>query len=106
MNLIRVSVSEAARLFGVDQKTIRRAIQAKELRYIVVRGRYKIQFESLVAWSQSKAGLRKKNLEQGIGQFIEKWKIRNTLYSPNPQIIRNKQLTMNNTEQGDTSSKQ
>ena len=89
MDTIRVSVSEAARLFGVDQKTIRRAIQAKELRYIVVRGRYKIQFESLVSWSQRRTAMRKKTAERGIGQFVEQWKIRNTLYSPNPKSIEN-----------------
>ena len=36
---VRVSVSEAARLFGVDQHTIRRAIKRQELRYIVVQSR-------------------------------------------------------------------
>jgi len=36
VNSIRISISEASRLFGIDQKTIRRAIKAQELRYIVV----------------------------------------------------------------------
>ncbi len=25
---------------------------------------------------------------KGIGQYVEQWKIRNKLYSPNPQIIQ------------------
>jgi excisionase family DNA binding protein len=47
-DVIRVSVSEASRLFGVDQKTIRRALNDQELKYIVVRGRYKIKFYSIL----------------------------------------------------------
>ena len=33
-NIIRVSVSEAARLFGVSSKTIRQAIRNEEIKYI------------------------------------------------------------------------
>jgi len=82
---IRISISEAARLFGLDSKTIRRAIKAGELRYIVVRGRYKINFESLLKWSQVKPTVRNKSNTQGIGQYVEKWKISNKLYSPKPE---------------------
>ncbi|MCE9585921.1 helix-turn-helix domain-containing protein [Candidatus Uhrbacteria bacterium] len=80
--LVRVTVSEAARLFGVNPRTIRRAITAQELRYIVVRNRYKISFPSLVAWSQGQAKLRRKRDEQGIGQWIDQWRMRNLKYSP------------------------
>jgi excisionase family DNA binding protein len=79
---VRVSISEASILFGVSQKTIRRAIQSGELRYIVVRNRYKIAFHSLVAWSQKNIRLQKKRDEKGIGQWISQWKIRNIKYSP------------------------
>ncbi len=72
---VRVSVSEAARLFGVDQHTIRRAIKSQELRFIVVQGRYKINFESLVEWSQKRATVKNKMEQRGIGQFVDKWKI-------------------------------
>jgi len=73
---IRVSVSEAARLFGVDQHTIRRAIKRQELRYIVVQARYKLNFESLVEWSQNRVTVKNKMEQKGIGQFVDKWKIR------------------------------
>ena len=46
--IIRVSISEAARLFGVNAQTIRRSIKAKELTYVVVANRYKINFDSLL----------------------------------------------------------
>jgi len=85
-NVIRVSVSEGARLLGINPATIRRAIKDQEIRYVVVRGRYKISFESLIKWSQ-KRPIVKYNLEnKGIGQYVEKWKIKNTLYSPNPKF--------------------
>lgn len=83
-NIIRVSVSEAAKLFGVSDKTIRQAIKNQEIKYIVVSGRYKINFVSLVEWSQKST--RRKNLlkQQGLGQYVDQWKIRNTKYSPRP----------------------
>ncbi len=85
--VIRVSISEAAKLFGVSAQTIRRAIAAKEVIYIVVAGRYKLNFESLVKWSQRHTTLKNKLENKGIGQFVGHWKIKNPLYSPNPKII-------------------
>jgi len=86
-NLIRISVSEAARLFGVDQKTIRRAIKDQQLNYVVVRGRYRITFEGLLSWSQGRTAARNKLSSRGIGQYVDKWKIHNKLYSPNPKRV-------------------
>lgn len=88
--IVRVSISEAARLFGVSQQTIRRAITRQEVTYIVVAGRYKINFESLIKWSQEKTTVRNKSNEHGIGQYVDRWKIRNTLYSPNRKTIQTK----------------
>jgi len=82
--IIRVSVSEAARLLGIDSHTIRRAIKTEEVTYAVVQGRYKINFESLVKWSQQKIRIKNKMNKDGIGQYVAKWKIKNKLYSPNP----------------------
>jgi len=84
---VRLSVSEAAKLLGIDQKTIRRAIKADEIRYIVVRNRYKINMESLIKWSQKKIAIKNKSNKYGIGQYVEQWKINNKLYSPNPKTI-------------------
>ena len=81
---LRVSVSEAARLFGVNPRTIQRAIKDGKLRYIVVKNRYKILFSSLVSWSQSQIKIQNKRDSLGLGQWVEKWKIKNTLYSPRP----------------------
>jgi excisionase family DNA binding protein len=89
INLIRLSVSEAGKLFGVDQKTIRRAIKNQEIRYVVVRGRYKLNFDSLLKWSQKKTTIKNKNNKYGIGQYVDTWKINNKLYSPNPKTILN-----------------
>jgi len=84
-NPIRVSISEAAKLFGVDPHTIRRAIKREELLYIVVQGRYKINFESLVKWSQNRTTVKNKMEQNGIGQYVDKWKISNKKFSPNPE---------------------
>ncbi len=81
-NSIRVSISEAAILFGIHTRTIRRAIASGELRYVIVRGRYKINFASLVTWSQKTATVRNKRDARGIGQFVDQWKIKNMKFSP------------------------
>ncbi|MBI2550976.1 helix-turn-helix domain-containing protein [Candidatus Uhrbacteria bacterium] len=85
--IIRLSVSEAARLFGVSQRTVRRAIADQEISYVVVQGRYKINFESLLRWSQKNRRVGKKMGQQGIGQYVDAWKIKNKLYSPNPKLL-------------------
>ena len=77
--MIRLSVSEAAKFFGVEQKTIRRALKAGELRYVVVRGRYKITFESLLDWSQKRPKVKNKLATGGVGQYVGQWKIKNRL---------------------------
>jgi len=86
--IIRVSISEAARLFGVNAQTIRRAIKSGDLTYVVVANRYKINFESLIKWSQEKTTVRSKSNKHGIGQFVDKWKIHNTLYSPSLKSLK------------------
>lgn len=85
---IRLSVSEAAKMFGVSAMTMRRAIKDQEITYVVVQGRYKINFESLLRWSQRTTTIRHKRDSNGIGQFVEQWKIRNKLFSPNPHSIK------------------
>lgn len=95
--VIRLSVSEAAKLFGVSPLTVRRAIAAKEITYAVVGGRYKINFESLIKWSQRTTTIRNKMATRGIGQYVDKWKIKNTLFSPNPKIIKIEEKTKNAT---------
>jgi len=95
-NVVRLSVSEAAKLFGVSARTIRRAISSGEVSYIVVQGRYKINFESLLKWSQSSTTVRNKRDKAGIGQFVEQWKVKNKLFSPNPERLH--------TEENDSSS--
>lgn len=87
-NIIRVTISQAANLFGINEKTIRRAIQNEELLYIVVRGVYKVNFESMLKWSQGRTKINNKLAKQGIGQYVDKWKIKNRLYSPNPKVAK------------------
>ena len=85
--MLRFSVAEAAKFFGVEQKTIRRALKTGELRYVVVRGRYRIAFESLLTWSQKRPKIKNKLSTQGVGQYVDQWKIRNKLFSPNPAVL-------------------
>ena len=86
-NIIRLSPSQAAQLFGVNERSIRRALNNGELRYIIVQGRYKINFEDLVKWSHKMPSREKKRDKSGIGQYVEKWKIRNPKYSPSKKLL-------------------
>lgn len=86
---IRLSISEAAKFFGVEQKTVRRAIKKGEIKYVIVRGRYKIDLTGLLKWSQIKPTVRNKLQQRGVGQYVDIWKISNKLYSPNPQRLPN-----------------
>jgi len=87
--ILRVSVAEAAKFFGLEQKTIRRAIKQGEVAYVIVRGRYRISFASLLAWSQGKPTVKNKLASKGVGQFVDRWKITNTHFSPNPARLKN-----------------
>lgn len=82
--IVRISISEASRLFGVSTKTIRQAIKLGQINYVVVRGRYKLNFASVLQWSQ--LSTRRKNIlaKQGIGQYVDNWRIHNRKYSPHP----------------------
>lgn len=86
-SIIRLSVSEAARMFGVSQRTVRRAITEGKITYVVVQGRYKLNFESLLKWSQETTTVRNKRDKQGIGQYVGQWRMKNKLYSPNPKTL-------------------
>lgn len=87
---IRVSISQAANLFGVTERTIRTALRRGELHYVVVRNRYKISFDSLLAWSQKSTRRRHKRDAAGIGRYVGTWKIRNKKFSPNPKLLKPK----------------
>ncbi len=82
--VIRLYISEAAKLFGVSDRTVRRAIARKEIRYIIVRNRYQIHFDSMLNWSQKMPRLQKKRDQAGLGQWVSKWKITNPKFSPRP----------------------
>ena len=93
-NIIRLSVSEAARLFGVSQRNIRRAIAAGSITYVVVQGRYKINFESLLKWSQETTTVKNKMNKTGLGQYVGQWNIKNKLYSPNRKSLDDEPKTV------------
>lgn len=73
-NPIWLSASEAAKLGGVQTKTIRRAIKSNELKYKIVFNRYSINLSSLIIYLNTKIKLRNKLNKLGIGQYIKKWK--------------------------------
>lgn len=72
---IRVSPSMAAALFGVSERSIRRAVKNGELKFTVKNSRYQIHFKDLVAWSNALPNRQKKCDEEGIGQYVDKWEV-------------------------------
>jgi transaldolase len=69
-----LSVSQSAKLCGVEQKTIRRAIKAKVIIYAVQGDRYTIEVGSLIAWAHQSAKIKNKLNKDGIGKFVKSWK--------------------------------
>jgi len=66
--------SESAKLAGVDSKTIRRAIKAKNIKYKVLGNRYAIRLQSVIDFAHHNTKLRNKFYTQGLGQYIAKFK--------------------------------
>ena len=69
-----LSVSEAAKIGGVQSKTIRRAIQDNQVKYKIVGNRYSIDFSTLLNYLRAKTKLKNKLNQFGLGQYVEKWK--------------------------------
>ena len=67
------SVSEAAKLAGVQAKTIRRAISSKKLTYKIYKDRYLIDLKTLIIFMHTTLKLQNKLKSNGIGQYIDKW---------------------------------
>lgn len=74
MNPLWLTISEAAKLGGVNNRTIRRAIQSKKIKYKIIGRRYYINLTSVITYFYSKAKLKNKLNQSGIGQYITKWR--------------------------------
>jgi len=71
---IWLSVSEAADLGGVQDKTIRRAIKSgNRLKYKIVKNRYHIELSSLLNFLQQNTKLKNKLNNFGLGQYVARW---------------------------------
>jgi len=73
-NIIWLSVSESAKLGGIESKTIRRAIQSQKLKYKIIKNRYLIDLSSLIIFLNSSIKLKNKLKLKGLGQYVMEWK--------------------------------
>ena len=73
-NPLWISISMAAQLGGINNKTIRRAIQAKKIRYKITGNRYSVDLISILRYLHKSKKLRNKLREYGLGQYIIKWR--------------------------------
>ena len=73
LNPLWVSVSEAAKLGGVQSKTIRRAISGQLITYRIRGNRYLIDLGSLLAFLRSRTKLHNKLSKAGLGQYVSSW---------------------------------
>jgi hypothetical protein len=72
---IWLSVSEAAKLGGVQGKTIRRAIKTENgLAFKIVKNRYQIELGSLLVFLSKNTKLQNKLKDYGLGQYVEEWR--------------------------------
>ncbi len=74
INPIYLSVTEAAKIGGVQDKTIRRALkQAGELKFRIVNNRYQIDLASLITFLHKNTKLKNKLYNFGIAQYVKDW---------------------------------
>ena len=73
LNPIWLTISEAAKLSGVNNKTIRRAILSNKLKYKIIKSRYFVDLSSTIKYLYSNTKLTNKINTLGIGQYIDKW---------------------------------
>jgi hypothetical protein len=73
-NEIWLTLAEAAKLGGVQKKTIKRAILSNNLKYKIVDNRYQVDLRSLILYVYSKIKLLNKLNNSGLGQYIKTWK--------------------------------
>ncbi|HOZ36682.1 MAG TPA: helix-turn-helix domain-containing protein [bacterium] len=76
-NEIKLSPSIASSLFGISERSLRRAIKNKEIAVTVIKARYKISFQDLLAWSEKMPNRQNKRDTLGIGQYVSAWKNQN-----------------------------
>jgi hypothetical protein len=69
-----LSISESAKLGGVTAKTIRRAIQSKQVKFKIIKNRYLVALDSVLRYLAAKKKLQNKLNQYGLGQYVEKWK--------------------------------
>ena len=69
-----LTVTESAKLSGLSTRTIRRALTLNLLTHKVVKGRYSITLDSLLAYTKSSPTLAKKLEQNGIGYYVKEWK--------------------------------
>ncbi|MFA5000228.1 MAG: hypothetical protein WC545_02620 [Patescibacteria group bacterium] len=75
LNPIWLSVSEAAKVGGVQSKTIRRAIKADgALLFKIVKNRYQIELGSLISFLHKNTKLTNKLKDFGLGQYVDEWR--------------------------------
>jgi len=74
INPLWLTISEAAKLGGIQTKTIRRGIQIKKIKYKIIGNRYYVDFASIIIYLYSKTKLKNKLKQFGIGQYIDKWR--------------------------------
>ncbi len=76
MSNIKLSPSQAGRLFAISERSVRRAIKNRELPVLVRNSRYQIDFYDMLIWSEKLPNRRRKRDELGIGQFVKQWDIK------------------------------
>jgi len=69
-----LTISEAAKLGGVQNKTVRRAILSKEIKYKIIGNKYLVDFASFIRYLCTTTKLKNKLNQNGIGQYIDIWR--------------------------------
>lgn len=74
INPIWLLISEAAKITGVSDKTIRRGIKvAREITFRIVNGRYYVELLSVIEFLENNIKLKNRLNTFGIGQYVKEF---------------------------------
>ncbi len=74
INPLWLTISEASKVCGISNKTVRRSIKNLSVDFKVIDDRYFVELLSVVIFLKTNVKLSNKYYEIGLGQYLEKLK--------------------------------
>lgn len=74
VNPLWLSISEASKVCGVSNRTVRRAIKGLDVDFKIINDRYFVELLSILIFVKTNVKLKNKYYKFGLGQYLDKIK--------------------------------